>query len=149
MKCYSYTANFGSQERQPILQIKTQSATAARIGKARTQLPLVFPLELPFAGSLLFRQYGPKSSSAPTMAVDGASSFYNPVFVVRLSAPDLAGSCTPLLSSTHAGGIAAQPAQHMGRDYATNPLLECGRIKLNSCRSALNYRQSAPNGRQT
>jgi hypothetical protein len=67
------------------------------------------------------------------MAADCASPFENPVFVVTLSAPDLAGVMAhevmqPDLQLHTRRGIAAQPAQHMACDYATHPLLECGRI---------------------
>lgn len=143
MKGYSFTAIFGSQERQLILQIKTQSATATRIGKPRTQLLpvpllvplLVSPLEHPFVGSMFFRLNGPKSSSAPTMEADGVSPFYHPVFVVTLSTPDLAKLMAqevthPALQFHTRRGIADQRAQQMRCDNATDLLLECGRIDL-------------------
>lgn len=66
------------------------------------------------------------------MAADGASRFHSSVFVLTLSAPDLAGVMThevmqPVFQlHIRQGGIATEPARHMAVGDAINPLLECG-----------------------
>jgi predicted metal-dependent peptidase len=104
--------------------MKTQSATEARIQKARTRLLL----DHPFFGSLLFRLKGRETSSVPTMATDGVSLFYNPEFVESLSAPELAGVLAhevmhPALQHHTRRADRSATRWNMACDYAINPLL--------------------------
>ncbi|OJV40423.1 MAG: hypothetical protein BGO25_03270 [Acidobacteriales bacterium 59-55] len=55
--------------------------------RARTSLLL----DHPFFGCLLFRLKGCEASSIETMATDGVSLFYNPQFVMELTAAELVG----------------------------------------------------------
>lgn len=95
-----------------------------RIQKARTTLLL----DHPFFGTLLFRLGGKASRSVATMATDGVSLFYNPVFVDTLNAAELAGVLAhevmhPALQH-HTRRDDRNPARwNMACDYAINPIL--------------------------
>ena len=97
---------------------------AVRIQKARTALLL----DHPFFGSLLFRLGGRASNSIQTMATDGVSLFYNPVFVETLNAAELAGVLAhevmhPALQHHTRRGDRDRKRWNMACDYAINPLL--------------------------
>jgi predicted metal-dependent peptidase len=97
---------------------------AVRIQKARTALLL----DHPFFGSLLFRLVGRVSVSIQTMATDGVSLFYNPVFVETLNAAELAGVLAhevmhPALQHHTRRGDRDRKRWNMACDYAINPLL--------------------------
>jgi predicted metal-dependent peptidase len=97
---------------------------AVRIQKARTSLLL----DHPFFGSLLFRLVGRASGSIQTMATDGVSLFYNPVFVETLNAAELAGVLAhevlhPALQHHTRRGDRDRKRWNIACDYAINPLL--------------------------
>jgi len=97
---------------------------AVRIQKARTALLL----DHPFFGSLLFRLGGRASNSIQTMATDGVSLFYNPVFVETLNAAELAGVLAhevmhPALQHHTRRGDRDLKRWNIACDYAINPLL--------------------------
>jgi predicted metal-dependent peptidase len=97
---------------------------AVRIQKARTALLL----DHPFFGSLLFRLGGRVTGSIQTMATDGVSLFYNPEFVERLNAAELAGVLAhevmhPALQHHTRRGDRDRKRWNMACDYAINPLL--------------------------
>ena len=95
-----------------------------RIQKARTALLL----DHPFFGTLLFRLGGRPSSSIATMATDGVSLFYNPAFVEKLNAAELAGVLAhevmhPALQHHTRRADRERARWNMACDYAINPML--------------------------
>jgi predicted metal-dependent peptidase len=98
--------------------------TELRIQKARTALLL----DHPFFGSLLFRLKGRECRSIPTMATDGVSLYYNPVFVDTLNSATLCGVLAhevmhPALHH-HVRRSGRDPRRwNEACDYAINPLL--------------------------
>src|SRR5215472_18639611 len=101
-----------------------ETPNSVRIQKARTALLL----DHPFFGSLLFRLKGRSSCSIVTMATDGVSLFYNPEFVERLNAAELAGVLAhevmhPALQHHTRRGDRNQKRWNIACDYAINPLL--------------------------
>lgn len=104
--------------------MRHQTPTALRIQKARTTLLL----DHPFFGSLLFRLQGQECHSIETMATDGKSLFYNPVFVDTLNSATLSGVLAhevmhPALQH-HLRRSGRDPRRwNEACDYAINPLL--------------------------
>jgi predicted metal-dependent peptidase len=99
-------------------------SSAVRIQKARTTLLLDYP----FFGTLLFRLGAQARSSIATMATDGVSLYFNPLFVETLSAVEIAGTLAhevmhpALQHHTRRGG--RNPRRwNMACDYAINPML--------------------------
>ena len=102
-----------------------------RIQKARTTLLL----DHPFFGTLLFRLGAQARSSIATMATDGVSLYFNPLFVETLSAAEIAGTLAhevmhpALQHHTRRGG--RNPRRwNMACDYAINPMLVDARLTL-------------------
>jgi predicted metal-dependent peptidase len=95
-----------------------------RIQKARTTLLL----DHPFVGTLLFRLGAQPRSSIATMATDGVSLYFNPLFVENLSAAEIAGTLAhevmhpALQHHTRRGGRNLR-RWNMACDYAINPML--------------------------
>jgi predicted metal-dependent peptidase len=104
--------------------MKAQTTIERRLQKARTALLL----DHPFFGSLLFRLKGRESRSIETMATDGVSLFYNPVFVDTLNAATLCGVLAhevlhPGLQH-HLRRSGRDPKRwNEACDYAINPIL--------------------------
>lgn len=101
-----------------------ETSITRRIQKARTTLLL----DHPFFGALLFRLKGRETQSVRTMATDGVSLFYNPIFVDTLNSATLAG----VLAHEVMHPALHHHVRRSGRnprlwneacDYAINPLL--------------------------
>jgi len=97
---------------------------AVRIQKARTALLL----DHPFFGTLLFRLGGRPSNTIETMATDGVSLFYNPQFMEKLNAAELAGVLAhevmhPALQHHTRRGDRDHKRWNIACDYAINPML--------------------------
>jgi predicted metal-dependent peptidase len=95
-----------------------------RILKARTTLLL----DHPFFGTLLFRLGARPCSSIETMATDGRSLYYNPQFVNKLNAAELAGVLAhevlhPALQHHTRRGDRDRARWNIACDYAINPIL--------------------------
>jgi predicted metal-dependent peptidase len=107
-----------------MLQITNTLAPRSGSRRARTALLL----DHPFFGSLLFRLGGRASGSIQTMATDGVTLFYNPEFVDRLNAAELAGVLAhevmhPALQHHTRRSDRDGNRWNMACDYAINPLL--------------------------
>jgi predicted metal-dependent peptidase len=107
-----------------MLQITQQIPSEVRIQKARSTLLL----DHPFFGTLLFRLGGRLSRSIATMATDGVSLFYNPIFVDTLNAAELVGVLAhevmhPALEHHTRRGDREHARWNMACDYAINPIL--------------------------
>ena len=99
-------------------------SSVVRIQTARTTLLL----DHLFFGTLLFRMGAQPRSSIATMATDGVSLHFNPLFVETLSAAEIAGTLAhevmhpALQHHTRRGG--RNPRRwNMACDYAINPML--------------------------
>jgi predicted metal-dependent peptidase len=104
--------------------MRRESAAETRIRKARTTLLL----DHPFFGTLLFRLKGRETHSVETMATDGVSLFYNPVFVDTLTTPELVGVLAhevlhPALQHHTRRGSRSPRRWNEACDYAINPLV--------------------------
>jgi predicted metal-dependent peptidase len=103
---------------------KPPLSSVVRIQKARTGLLL----DHPFFGTLLFRLGAQARSSIATMATDGVSLYFNPLFVETLSAAEIAGTLAhevmhpALQHHTRRGGRDLR-RWNMACDYAINPTL--------------------------
>jgi predicted metal-dependent peptidase len=104
--------------------MRRETTAAIRIQRARTTLLL----DHPFFGTLLFRLKGRETHSVETMATDGVSLFYNPVFVDELTTPELVGVLAhevlhPALQH-HTRRRNRSPLRwNVACDYAINPLV--------------------------
>jgi predicted metal-dependent peptidase len=99
-------------------------SSMVRIQKARTTLLL----DHPFFGTLLFRLGAQARSSIATMATDGVSLYFNPLFVETLSAAEIAGTLAhevmhPALQHHTRRGDRNPRRWNIACDYAINPML--------------------------
>lgn len=107
-----------------MFQVTVTTSIEVRIQKARTSLLL----DHAFFGSLLFRLKWREVSSIDTMATDGISLFYNPQFVMELTAADLVGvlaheALHPALQHHFRRGNHCSKRWNWACDYAINLLV--------------------------
>jgi predicted metal-dependent peptidase len=103
------------------------SPVEVRLQRARTSLLL----DHPFFGSLLFRLKWREAPSIETMATDGVSLFYNPQFVMELTAAELIGVLAhevlhPALQHHLRRGGRCPSRWNQACDYAINLVLDAG-----------------------